>query len=199
MLNVKTVSLHSEFIHKKKPIAFIICEVHLRTTYGQLSPRRNMTDGELKSLMEKFAYNNPGIAVKNRTTKAVVAQFVSNCGSKSDRLASFIIHIIILNIWPCRETLLKSLSKHIPVDVYGACGTLKCERYNLVGFWICLVVSLGPRRPPVTRCWTTATSSTWLWRTACVRTTSLRSSLNFYNTMLFQVQQSCTRYNINVK
>ena len=47
----------------------------------------------MKSLMEEFAHNNTGLAVKNRTTKAVVAQFVSNCGSKSDRLASFVIHV----------------------------------------------------------------------------------------------------------
>lgn len=56
-----------------------------------------MTDEELKPLMEKFALNNAGLAVKNRTNKAVVAQFVSNCGSKSDRLASIIIHITFLN------------------------------------------------------------------------------------------------------
>ena len=80
-----------------KIVVFINCEAHPRTTYGQLSPKRNMTDGELKSLMESFAHNNTGLAVKNRTTKAVVAQFVSNCGSKSDRLSSFIIYITILN------------------------------------------------------------------------------------------------------
>ena len=55
-----------------------------------------MTGEEIKSLMEKFAHNNTGLAVKNRTTKAVVAQFVSNCGSKSDRLTSFVIHVSFL-------------------------------------------------------------------------------------------------------
>ena len=57
-----------------------------------------MTDVEMKSLMEKFAHKNTGLAAKNRTTKAVVAQFVSNCGSKSDRLASFVTHVPILII-----------------------------------------------------------------------------------------------------
>ena len=39
-----------------------------------------------------------------------MAQFVSNCNSKSDR-----------------EGLLQSLQKHIKVDVFGGCGTLKCD------------------------------------------------------------------------
>ena len=37
------------------------------------------------------------------------------------------------------------------------------------------------------RWWIAATSSTWPWKTACVRTMSLRSSLKSSNTMLFQV------------
>ena len=79
-------------------LVYIIYEAHARTTYGQITPKRNMTDEEMKFLMEKFAHKNTGLAVKNRTTKAVVAQFVSNCGSKSDRLASFVIHVSILVI-----------------------------------------------------------------------------------------------------
>ena len=76
--------------------------------------------------MEEFAHNNPGLAIKNGSSKAVVAQFVSNCNSHSDRLEAFLIHIPIFE--SLRENLVKSLSKHIPVDVYGACGTLKCDR-----------------------------------------------------------------------
>ena len=40
-----------------------------------------------------------------------MAQFVSNCNSKSDR-----------------EGLVQALQTHIKVDVYGACGELKCGR-----------------------------------------------------------------------
>ena len=46
--------------------------------------------------MEKFAHNNQGLAVKNGSSKALVAQFVSNCDSKSDRSVAFIIHIPFL-------------------------------------------------------------------------------------------------------
>ena len=54
-----------------------------------------MSDERIKSLIEQFGANNQGLAVKNGTTKAVVAQFVSNCASKSDRLASLIRHIFV--------------------------------------------------------------------------------------------------------
>ena len=39
-----------------------------------------------------------------------MAQFVSNCDSQSDR-----------------EGLVESLKKHLKVDVFGGCGTLKCD------------------------------------------------------------------------
>ena len=51
-----------------------------------------MSDERIKSLIEQFGANNQSLSVKNRTTKAVVAQFVSNC-AKSDRLASLILLI----------------------------------------------------------------------------------------------------------
>ena len=65
------------------------------------------------------------------------------------------------------------------------------EMMNLI-FWfpwpqIDWFPASGPRTTTASRCSTAATSSTWLWRTACVRTMSLRSSLKSYNTMLFQV------------
>ena len=42
---------------------------------------------------------------------------------------------------PRRENLSLSLSKHIPVDVYGACGTLKCERSNESNFLVSLAAN----------------------------------------------------------
>ena len=42
-----------------------------------------------------------------------MAQMVSNCNSRSDR-----------------EGLVQSLLKHIQVDVYGACGSLKCDPHT---------------------------------------------------------------------
>ena len=63
----------------------IFCEAQPRTTYGQLIPKRNMTNEEIESLIENFGVKNQGLAEKNKKTKAVVAQFVSNCNSKSDR------------------------------------------------------------------------------------------------------------------
>ena len=44
-----------------------------------------MTNGEIESLIENFGVKNQGLAEKNKKTNAVVAQFVSNCDSKSDR------------------------------------------------------------------------------------------------------------------
>ena len=74
---------------------YIICEAYPRTPYGHLIPRRNLTGQEIKSLIEKFGVNNQGLAVKNKKTKAVVTLFVSNCNSKSDRLALIISHILV--------------------------------------------------------------------------------------------------------
>lgn len=42
-----------------------------------------------------------------------MAWFVSNCGARNHRLE-----------------YANELGKHIQVDIYGACGTMRCPRYN---------------------------------------------------------------------
>lgn len=46
----------------------------------------------------------------------LVAWFVSNCESKS-----------------LRENYVNALAKHIPIDVYGSCGPLRCNRNDMGG------------------------------------------------------------------
>ena len=173
----------------------------------------SLTQDALQNLINQFAVNNTNLAVKTGSNKAVVAQFVSNCDSKSDR--SYFNHA-----WQydtqyqelLRENLVKSLSKYIPVDVFGACGTLKCDRnwarkiiFKVLtfssSFWYRLInwlfevhlladymtTTSGVRMSLATRCSTPATSSTWPWRTACARTTSRRSSSKSSNLMWSQV------------
>ena len=94
-IRFETISFYLNIL-KYVSTVFIICEAHPRLTYGQLTPEINLTNENLTSLMEEFAHNNPGLAVKNGSSKAVVAQFVSNCDSKSDRSVAFIIHIPFL-------------------------------------------------------------------------------------------------------
>jgi glycoprotein 3-alpha-L-fucosyltransferase len=48
---------------------------------------------------------------KTKEKKKLVAIMVSNCGGKNKRWA-----------------YVKELKKHIPVDVYGACGNFRCAR-----------------------------------------------------------------------
>jgi len=68
---------------------------------------------------ESWQYYDPNIVVKeqnmnyaaNKTKK--VAWFVSNCGAKNGRLQ-----------------YAQELAKYISVDIYGACGNLKCSRSN---------------------------------------------------------------------
>ena len=52
----------------------------------------SLTQDALQNLINQFAVNNTNLAVKTGSNKAVVAQFVSNCDSKSDRLASYFNH-----------------------------------------------------------------------------------------------------------
>ena len=49
-----------------------------------------------------------------RTKTKKVAWFVSHCSTESGR-----------------ELYVRELQKHIEVDVYGACGPLKCPQYEL--------------------------------------------------------------------
>ncbi|CAG0924913.1 unnamed protein product, partial [Notodromas monacha] len=76
-------------------------------------------DSDIPLLMGKWMYFNEQIKAqpqtenlaKNKTKK--VAMFTSNCNAKNNRLQ-----------------YAKELSKHIQVDIYGRCGSLKCSRNN---------------------------------------------------------------------
>ena len=103
-------------------------DANVKNPYGLVE--RLKTSGEnLSDIIDRFGANNKELANKTpqesrtstvkiniskyflQTGGARVAQFVSNCNSKSDR-----------------EGLVQSLAKHIKVDVYGGCGKLKCGR-----------------------------------------------------------------------
>jgi hypothetical protein len=61
--------------------------------------------------MEKLLLKKQRRKGKTKQKKKLVAIMVSNCGGKNKRWA-----------------YVKELRKHIPVDVYGACGNLRCAR-----------------------------------------------------------------------
>jgi hypothetical protein len=66
----------------------------------------------LRLAEEIGAIRSPLIAAQNKTK--LVAWIVSNCHSNSGR-----------------ERYVEELKKHISVDVYGGCGTLKCDNQNI--------------------------------------------------------------------
>ncbi|XP_031336628.1 alpha-(1,3)-fucosyltransferase C-like [Photinus pyralis] len=59
---------------------------------------------------DKSNYTLPSVQVIKKKTK-LVAWFASNCKTPSQR-----------------EKLAEEINKFLPVDIYGKCGTLKCER-----------------------------------------------------------------------
>ncbi|KAB0805475.1 hypothetical protein PPYR_02445 [Photinus pyralis] len=59
---------------------------------------------------EKSNYTLPSVQVIEKKTK-LVAWFVSNCKTPSKR-----------------EKLVEEMKKYLPVDIYGKCGTFKCQR-----------------------------------------------------------------------
>lgn len=63
------------------------------------------------TIMEKLLLKKQRREGKTKEKKKLVAIMVSNCGGKNKRWA-----------------YVKELKKHIPVDVYGACGNLRCAR-----------------------------------------------------------------------
>ena len=95
-------------------------DADLQLKYGGL-PRLQNNESEavinssshLDKIINNFAVNNTNLAEKPGVSEsgAFVAQFVSNCDTKSER-----------------EKLVKSLSEHVKVDVFGNCGNLKCDR-----------------------------------------------------------------------
>ena len=82
--------------------------------YGKIvQTRKHPVGAELAQLIQDYGRKNIIFSRKEKHNQPLIAQFVSNCGSVSGR-----------------EALVKSLSQHIPVDVYGGCGKLKCPRSN---------------------------------------------------------------------
>ena len=69
-----------------------------------------MVYGKVKIRKQKEVRNYDEILKKK---KKLMAWFVSNCNTESRR-----------------STFMKKLQTYIPVDVYGACGPLKCARSN---------------------------------------------------------------------
>jgi len=92
-------------------------DLHLR--YGELQVYDDKSESvtnsptQLVAAINDFAVNNTHLAEKLKVSEsgALIAQFVSNCETKSER-----------------EKLVKSLGEHIKVDVFGTCGNLKCDR-----------------------------------------------------------------------
>ena len=81
------------------------------TPYGGFMKTRDHPFGtDLDTIIKEFGEKNKDIAKKQKSAASIV-QIVSNCKSHSKR-----------------EELVKSIQKLISVDIYGACGTLKCPR-----------------------------------------------------------------------
>lgn len=76
-------------------------------------------DSDIVAPYEKWVYYDENVHRRpvafnyaaNKTKK--VAWFVSNCGAKNKRLE-----------------YARSLQEHIQVDIYGACGTMRCPRFT---------------------------------------------------------------------
>ncbi len=67
---------------------------------------------ELDDYIAKFGRENKHLAGDHKKRTAA-AWFVSHCATQARR-----------------ELYVKRLKKHIPVDIYGKCGTLQCSRSN---------------------------------------------------------------------
>ena len=86
-------------------------DADIAAPYGRIVKIRNHPEGaELEQLIQDFGMNNTHLAVKEGSS-TFAAQMASNCNSKSGR-----------------EELVQQIQKLIPVDVYGQCGPLKCNR-----------------------------------------------------------------------
>lgn len=98
---------------------FLECPYHTQTVKNAIV---NLTatyrrDSDIVAPYERWQYYDPRITqisqtfnyAANKTKK--VAWFVSNCHARNQRMQ-----------------YAKELSKYIQVDIYGACGTLRCSR-----------------------------------------------------------------------
>ena len=77
--------------------------------YGYVKPIGNAPLHPSESRMKQYLSNSKVNYAAGKTK--LVAWFVSNCISKSNR-----------------NEMVKQLQKHINVDVYGKCGTMDCPR-----------------------------------------------------------------------
>ncbi|XP_011496319.1 PREDICTED: glycoprotein 3-alpha-L-fucosyltransferase A [Ceratosolen solmsi marchali] len=107
------------FINQIWMLYFLECPYHTQSIKNAIvnwtaTYRR---DSDIVAPYERWQYYNPSITqipqtfnyAANKTKK--VAWFVSNCHPRNQRMY-----------------YAKELSKHIQVDIYGACGTLRCPR-----------------------------------------------------------------------
>ena len=80
----------------------VLCRLdsHLPLPYFITTGLKNVKDRHVNRVIQR---------VKGHPKKKLVAWFVSHCRTKSDR-----------------ESYVKELQKHTPVDIYGKCGPLKC-------------------------------------------------------------------------
>lgn len=89
----------------------------LKDAYNWTATYRH--DSTIVAPYEKFVPHNPNVLIlpQNKSYAAgktkKVAWFVSNCGGRNGR-----------------RQYASELSKYIDVDIYGACGPLKCPRHN---------------------------------------------------------------------
>lgn len=90
-------------------------DADIKSPYGKIIKIKDFLSNDLSSIIANFAKANTQLAKKsnNNENTSFVAQFVSNCESKSGR-----------------EKIVKSLSSFIKVDVYGLCGNMTCNRTN---------------------------------------------------------------------
>ena len=89
-------------------------DADLQIPYGRIVRHKDHPIGlDLDNFIKDFGRRNSILSRKENQTQSLIAQFVSNCGSVSGR-----------------EAVVKSLSRHLPVDVYGGCGTFERPRTN---------------------------------------------------------------------
>ncbi len=91
-----------------------------QVTYGRVKRKRDHPEGDaLQSYIRDFGRRNRHLAGNRTEFKA--AWFVSNCNSKSGR-----------------NEIVSALTRHMQVDVYGACGPFRCDKDSVGGPPRCL-------------------------------------------------------------
>ncbi len=85
--------------------------------YGRISQTQSPpADENVEAAIKEFGETNAAKLVGKKSKP--IAWFVSNCETPSNRVA-----------------YARALQKHMKVDIYGACGHLKCERSRESDCW----------------------------------------------------------------